>query len=177
MITPYTVFFALACAASLASIATKSRLLLLKLKSRFAVHEVPRSHKRLSIGGVAISPGLLVPRVLSGSVADLTTIAELKSKSRFAVHEVPRSHKRLTIGGVAISPGVSRYLSDARADLTTIAELKSKFDEDRMHRYKAYCHIAIGLLEDGPMGMPLMTSCVQPSQRCDFPRLGVGSPE
>jgi hypothetical protein len=129
MITPYTVFFALACAASLASIATKSRLLLLKLKSRFAVHEVPRSHKRL------------------------------------------------TIGGVAISPGVSRYLSDARADLTTIAELKSKFDEDRMHRYKAYCHIAIGLLEDGPMGMPLMTSCVQPSQRCDFPRLGVGSPE
>ena len=125
MITPYTVFFALACAASLASIATKSRLLLLKLKSRFAVHEVPRSHKRLSIGGVAISPGLLVPRVLS----------------------------------------------DARADLTTIAELKSKFDEHRMHRYLAYCHIACALSEDVPMGMPLMTSCVQPSQRCDFPRL------
>ena len=45
MITPYTVFFALACVVSLASIATKARLLLLKLKLRFAVHEVALSNK------------------------------------------------------------------------------------------------------------------------------------
>jgi hypothetical protein len=129
MITPYTVFFALACAVSLASIGTKSRLLFLKLKSRFAVHEVARSNKRLSIGGVAISPGL------------------------------------------------SGVLSDSRADLATIAELRSKFDEHRMHRYLAYCHIACALLEDVPMGTPRMASCVQPSQRCSFPRLGVSGPE
>jgi hypothetical protein len=129
LITPYTVFFALACAVSLASIATKSRLLLLKLKSRFAVHEVARSNKRLSIGGVAISPGL------------------------------------------------SRVLSHSVADLATIAELRSKFDEHRMHRYLAYCHIACALLEDVPMGTPRMASCVQPSQRCSFPRLGVSGPE
>jgi hypothetical protein len=127
MITPYTVCFALACAVSLASIATKARLLLLKLKSRFAVHEVALSNKRLSIGGVAISPGL------------------------------------------------SRVLSDSRADVTTIAELKSKFDEHRMHRYLAYCHIACALLEDVPMGMPRMASFVRPSQRCNFPRLGAPS--
>jgi hypothetical protein len=129
MITPYTVFFALACVVSLASIATKARLLLLKLKSRFAIHEVALSNKRLSIGGVAISPGL------------------------------------------------SGVLSDSRAYLTTIAELKSKFDEHRMHRYLAYCDIACALMEDVPMGMPRMTSFVRPSQRCNFPRLGVGGPE
>jgi hypothetical protein len=135
MITPYTVFFALACAVSLASIGTKSRLLFLKLKSRFAVH------------------------------------------ARFAVNEVARSNKRLSIGGVAISPGLSGVLSDSRADLTTIAELRSKFDEHRMQRYLAYCHIACALLEDVPMGTPRMASCVQRSQRCSFPRLGVGGPE
>jgi hypothetical protein len=122
MITPYTVFFALACAVSLASIGTKSRLLFLKLKSRFAVHEVALSNKRLSIGGVAISPGL------------------------------------------------SRVLSDSRADLATIAELKSKFDEHRMHRYLAYCHIACALLEDVPMGTPRMSSC----QRCNFSAIACG---
>ena len=82
LITPYTILFALACAVSFASMAMKSRLLVLKLKSRFAVNEVvtasPRLNRRLSIGGVAISPGL--SRALSVSHSDLDTIAELKSK-------------------------------------------------------------------------------------------------
>jgi hypothetical protein len=108
LITPYTILFALACAVSFASMAMKSRLLVLKLKSRFAVNEV--------------------------------------------VTASPRLNRRLSIGGVAISPGLSSALSVSHSDLDTIAELKSKFDEHRMHRHLALCHIASALLEDVPMG-------------------------
>jgi len=98
--TPYTVFFALACAVSLAAVVTKTRLLVLKLQSRLEGPNVT-NRRRLSVGGVAIAP------VLSAAVVG----------------------------------------SDS-----TIVELKSKFDDLRLQRKLAYCHIASALLEDLPMG-------------------------
>ena len=102
LITPYTIFFALACAVSLTSVAIKSWLLVRKIKSRFDVHEL--AHKAKA--------------------------------------------KRLSIGGIAILP----TLAETSSDFGTIAQLKSKFDEHRMHRRLAYCHIASALLEDVPLG-------------------------
>jgi hypothetical protein len=99
--TPYTVFFALACAVSLAALVTKTRLLVLKLRSRL---EGPNVTNR----------------------------------------------RRLSVGGVAIAPVVSAAIS--RSDSTVIVELKSKFDDLRLQRQLAYCHIASALLEDLPMG-------------------------
>ena len=98
--TPYTVFFALACAASLAAMVTKTRLLVLKFRSRLEASNVTK-RRRLSVGGVAIAP------VFSAAVAG----------------------------------------SDS-----TIVDLKSKFDDLRLQRQLAYCHIASALLEDLPMG-------------------------
>jgi hypothetical protein len=98
--TPYTVFFALACAVSLAALVTKTRLLVLKLRSRLEGPNVT-NRRRLSVGGVAIAP------VLSAAVVG----------------------------------------SDS-----TIVELKSKFDDLRLQRQLAYCHIASALLEDLPLG-------------------------
>jgi hypothetical protein len=76
LIVPYMVFFALACAVSLAIVIVKSRLLALKLKSRHTAARRTKAIRRISIGGVAISPGL------SGSLADadLSSVADLKSK-------------------------------------------------------------------------------------------------
>ena len=102
--TPYTVFFALACAASLAAMVTKTRLLVLKLRSRLEGAEGPNVTNR----------------------------------------------KRLSVGGVPIAPVVSAAV--ARSDSTIIIELKSKFDDLRLQRQLAYCHIASALLEDLPPG-------------------------
>ena len=105
LITPYTIFFALACAVSLTSVAIKSWLLVRKIKSRFNVHELAR-----------------------------------KAKDK----------RLISIGGIAISP----TLAETSSDFGTIAQLKSKFDEHRMHRRLAYCHIASALMEDVPLGKP-----------------------
>ena len=98
--TPYTIFFALACAVSLADMAIKTRLLVLKLRFRV---EPPIVTKRrlLSVGGVTIAP--VVPAAVAGSHS-------------------------------------------------TIVDLMSKFDDLRLQRVLAYCHIASALLEDVPMG-------------------------
>ena len=53
--TPYTVFFALAYAVSLAAVITKTRLLVLKLRSRLEGPIVTKRRK-LTVGGVAIAP-------------------------------------------------------------------------------------------------------------------------
>jgi hypothetical protein len=87
LIMPYTIFFAAACAVSLATVAVKSRLLALKLRSRFDAHKVAsmsKAMRKLSIGGVAISPGLSA----SLADADLGAIADLKSK--FDGHRLQR---------------------------------------------------------------------------------------
>jgi hypothetical protein len=124
LIMPYMIFFALACAVSLACMAVKSRLLVLKLRSRFAVHE--------------------------------------------ARNELAASRK-LSIGGVAISPGMSRVVYDSQADLNTIAELKSKFDQHRMHRRLALCHIASAIFEDVPMGT---FSCTESLRKYNNAQIG-----
>jgi hypothetical protein len=72
--TPYMVFFALACAVSLAAVVTKTRLLVLKLRSRLEGPIVTKRRK-LTVGGVAIAS------VVSAAVAGSdSTIVELKSK-------------------------------------------------------------------------------------------------
>lgn len=72
--TPYTIFFALACAVSFAVIITKIRLLIRKLRSRLeGTHLVGR--KRPSLGGVAIAPELA-----AAVPGDRNTFVDLKSK-------------------------------------------------------------------------------------------------
>ncbi len=74
--TPYTVFFALACAVSLAAVVTKTRLLVLKLRSRLeGVGPIVTKRRKLTVGGVAIAS--VVSAVVAGSDS---TIVDLKSK-------------------------------------------------------------------------------------------------
>ena len=70
--TPYTIFFALACAVSLGAITTKLHLLIRKLRSRLEGTRISK-RRRLSLGGVPIAPGL-------SAAHDHRTIVDLKSK-------------------------------------------------------------------------------------------------
>ena len=75
IITPYTIFFALACAVSLGAITTKLHLLIRKLRSRLEGTRISKQ-RRLSLGGVPIAPTLS----RQFSVDNHSTIVDLKSK-------------------------------------------------------------------------------------------------
>ena len=70
--TPYTIFFALACAVSLGAVITKLHLITRKLRSRLEGTRISK-RRRLSLGGVPIAPTL-------SAADDHSTIVDLKSK-------------------------------------------------------------------------------------------------
>ena len=101
--TPYTIFFAIACAVSIVAIAAKAHLLRTKLRSRLQVSK-------------------------------------------------PAQQRKLSIGGISIAPQLARSVS---FDHVTVVQLKSKFDDLKLQKLLACCHILTGLLEDLPLGKQL----------------------
>jgi hypothetical protein len=76
---PYTIFFAVACAVSLAAVITKVRLVILKLRSRSARRALlhrPRTDRRLSFGGVSIAASSLSDESFKRSESSSNSLKE-----------------------------------------------------------------------------------------------------